>query len=150
MSVLYPRQKPGSYGVQRVYISTEKIGTITSASTDTFRFPTPYRKCYIQRISAQAQTPPAVTTGTSTATVKIFRANGGSSVTVSSGLDLETLTANKAKAFTIPTTTTDAQRILVNDSTNGGDTLYVELVNGTTIATQPVALYIVVELLVLE
>lgn len=150
MPYKYFKPRPGRFGVQVVTVSSEKIGALTSAGTDTFRIPTPYRKAYIERVSAHAQVVPIVTTGTSTATVKIFRANGGSTVTVSSGLDLELLVANKAKVFVIPTTTTEAQRVLVNDATNGGDTLFVDCVNGTTIATAPTAMYFVVELLLQE
>ena len=150
MSYKHFRPKSPRYGVEVVIVESEKINSFTSAGTDTYRIPTPYRRCFVERISAQCQQVPIVTTGTSTATVKLFRANGGATVTISSGLDLETLVANKAKVFVLPTTTTDGQRVLIQDSTNGGDTLFIDVVNGTTIATPPTALYFVVELLVLE
>lgn len=146
----FARQKPGRYGIDSAYINSEKIGTITSAATDTFRFPTPYRKVMLVGASAQAQTPPVVTTGTSTATLKKFVANGGTTVTLSSGMDLEALVANKAKVFAFLSTATEADLTALQDDTNGGDTYFVEVVNGTTIATQPVALYFVLEFSVLE
>lgn len=146
----FARQKAGRFGVEGAYCNSEKIGTITSASTDTFRFPTPYRKVMLLGASAQAQTPPVVTTGTSTATLKKFVANGGGTVTLSAGMDLETLVANKAKAFTLLAAATEADLTAIQDDTNGGDTYFVEVVNGTTIATQPVALYFVLEFGVLE
>lgn len=144
------RPKPGRFGVHTITVNSEKIGTITSASTDTFRFPTPYRLCYFLRASAQAQTAPVVTTGTSTGTIKKLVANGGATKTLSAGLDLETLTANKSKVFGLASGLAEADRFIRQDSTNGGDTLFIDVVNGTTIATQPVAMYFVIELLVIE
>lgn len=138
------RPRSGRFGVHSVYVVSEKIGALTSAGTDTFRIPTPFRKCYVSKVSAQAQTVPVVTTGTATATLKKVKAAGGTD-TITAGLDLETLAANVSKAFSIAAAATDANRIVLE-----GDTLFVESVNGTTIATPPVALFFVVELLVLE
>lgn len=138
------RPKSGRYGVHTVFQVSEKIGALTSAATDTFRIPTPFRKAYYSRASAQAQVVPIVTTGTATATIKKAKAAGGTS-TISAGLDLETLTANVGKVFSLAAAAVDADRIILE-----GDTLFVDVVNGTTIATAPTALFFVVELLLLE
>lgn len=144
------REKAGRFGIEAAYGNSEKIGTITSAATDTFRFPTPYRSVMVVGASAQAQTVPVVTTGTSTATLKKLKASDGTTKTLSAGLDLEVLVANKAKAFVLLTTATEEDLTALQDDTNGGDTYFVEVVNGTTIATQPVALYFVLEFAVLQ
>ena len=148
----FKRAKPGRYGVESAFTQSEKIAALTSASTDTFRMPTPFRKAMVVGASAQAQVLPIITTGTSTATLKKFRASDGQAVTLSAGLDLETtsMVANKAKAFTLLSTATEADLTVLQGSDGYGDTLYVEVVNGTTVATAPVALYFVVEFSVLE
>lgn len=137
------RPRAGRFGVHTVYVTSEKIGALTSAGTDVFRIPTPFRKCFISRISAQAQVAPVITTGTATATV--FKVRGGASTAITAGLDLETLVANVAKPFVNLTTLLDTDRVLLE-----GDTLRVDSVNGTTVATAPVAMYFVIELLILE
>lgn len=138
------RPRAGRYGVHSVYVVSEKVGALTSAGTDTFRIPTPFRKCYVSRVSVQAQVVPVVTTGTAVATLKKAKAAGGTS-TITSGLDLETLAANVAKAFVIAPAAVDADRIVLE-----GDTLFMESANGTTIATPPTAMFFMVELLILE
>lgn len=150
MAYIHFKPKPGRFGIEVVTVSSEKIGALTSAGTDTFRIPTPYRKAYLLSASVQTQVVPVVTTGTATATIKKFIANGGGNVTLSSGLDLETLVANKSKPFVIPATVLDTSRVIRQDATNGGDTLYIESVNGTTIATPPTAMFFVLELALLE
>lgn len=137
------RPRPGRFGVHTVYVNSEKIGALTSAGTDVFRIPTPFRKAFVSRISAQTQVVPVVTTGTANAT--LFKVRGGASTALTSASDLETLVANVARPFVFLTTLTDADRILLE-----GDTLRVDSVNGTTIATPPTALFFVVELLILE
>lgn len=145
------RPKPGRHGVQLSYVMSEKIGALTSAATDTIRIPTPFRKAYLLSASVQTQVVPVVTTGTSTATLKKFQASDGTTKILSSGFDLETLTANKASPLVIPASIVEGDKFLRNLGTvASGDTLFVDLVNGTTIATAPTALYFVIELAILN
>lgn len=145
------RPKPGRHGILPVYIYSKEINAITSAATDTIRLATPFRKAYVLSASVQTQVVPVVTTGTSTATLKKFQASDGTLKTLSSGFDLETLTANKASPLVIPSTIAEADKFIRNTGlVASGDTLLVEIVNGTTIATNPTALYFVVEIAILQ
>ena len=145
------RPRPGRHGVFVAYVTTKEINALTSASTDTIRIPTPFNKCYFLRASVQAQVAPVVTTGTSTATVKKFQASDGSTKTLTAGFDLETLTANKASPFALASGLIEADKFIRNTgAVASGDTLFVDIVNGTTIATAPTALYIVCELAVIN
>lgn len=150
LAAFFRRAKAGRFGVAPAYVASEKIGALTSAATDTFRFPTPGKRVALISASAQAQTPPVITTGTSTATLKKFRASDGATVTLSAGLDLETLVANKSKPFVL-LSLDDASYVAEQGVGQvNGDTYFVDVVNGTTVATQPVALFFVLELAVLE
>jgi hypothetical protein len=145
------RPKPGRHGIEVVYLSTKEVNALTSASTDTIRIPTPFRRCYFLGASVQTQVVPIVTTGTSTATVRKFQASDGTSKNLTAGFDLETLTANKASPFSVPATIVESDKFIRNTGlVASGDTLFVDFVNGTTIATAPTALYVVVELAVLN
>lgn len=151
MAGFFRRAKAGRFGTHTVYVASEKIGALTSASTDTFRFPTPGKRVALISASVQAQTPPVITTGNSLATLKKFRASDGATVVLSAAVDLETLVANKTRAFTLLTAPSDAD-FTADPGVPGsnGDTYFVDVVNGTTVATQPVALFFVLELAVLE
>lgn len=149
LNVYKPR--PGRHGVFVVYTFTKEINALTSAATDTIRIPTPFNRSYFLRASVQAQVAPVITTGTSTATVKKFQASDGTTKTLTAGFDLETLTANKASPFTLASGLIEADKYIRNTgAVASGDTLFVDLVNGTTVTTQPTALYIVCELAVLN
>jgi hypothetical protein len=139
------RPRSGRYGLECGYTFSEKISALTSAGTDTFRIPTPYRRCVVTRASVQAQVAPIITTGTATATLKKFRKSDGGTAILSNGLDLETIVANKGLVFTFLSTATDADLTIQE-----GDTLFVDVVNGTTIATAPTAMFFSVEFAVLE
>jgi hypothetical protein len=146
----FARQKPGRFGVDSAYTWCDGTSQVTSTLTLAVRVPTPYRKVILQSASAQAEVAPVITTGTATATLKKFVANGGGTVALSAGLDLETLVANKAKAFVLLTTVTEADFTAIQDDTNGGDTFFVEIVTGTTVATAPVELFFVCEFAVID
>ena len=151
MSYIHYRTKPGRFGVHVVYIASKEINALTSAATDTIRIATPFRKAYVLSCNVQTQVVPVVTTGTSTATLKKAQASDASTKTITSGFDLETLTANKGSPMVIPATVTESDRLLRNTGAVAtGDTLFLELVNGTTIATAPTALFFVIGLAILE
>ena len=145
------RPRPGRHGVFVVYIPSKEVNALTSAGTDTVRIPTPFNKCYFLRASIQAQVAPVVTTGTSTATVKKFQASDGTTKTLTAGFDAETLTANKASPIALASGLIEGDRYIRNTgAVASGDTLFVEFVNGTTIATPPTAMYVVCELAVIN
>lgn len=145
------RPRAGRHGVFVVYTFTKEINALTSAGTDTVRIPTPFNRCYYLRASVHTQVVPVVTTGTSTATVKKFQASDGTTKTLSAGFDLETLTINKGSPFALAAGLIEADRYVRNTgAVASGDTLFVDIVNGTTIATAPTALYVVVELAVIS
>lgn len=145
--IYFSPKNPSRFGIIPVYLVSEKIGALTSAATDTFRIPTPFRRGYVLSAGVQTQVVPVVTTGTATATLKKYRAVENSTVTLSAGLDLETLIVNEQRKLVINGSDTD--RLIRNDGTNG-DTLLVDSVNGTTIATAPTAMFFVVEIAILE
>lgn len=145
------RPKPGRHGIEVVYLSTPAMTLVTNPGSDFFRIPTPFRKCYFLSASVQAQVAPIITTGTATATVKKLQASDASVKVLTSGFDLETLTANKASPFVVPVTVVEGDKFVRNTGlVASGDTLFVEVVNGTTIATNATAMYVVVELAVLQ
>lgn len=144
------RPKPGRHGIEVVYIATPLV-LVTSTLTEVFNFPTPFRKAYILSASVQCQTAPIITTGTSTATLKKRQASDASVKVLSSGFDLETLTANKASPMVIPVSTVEGDKFVRNTGlVASGDILYIETVTGTTVATAPVGLHFVVELAILQ
>lgn len=145
------RPRAGRHGVFVVYMASKEVNALTSAGTDTVRIATPFNKCYFLRASIQTQVAPVVTTGTSTATIKKFQASDGTTKTLTAGFDAETLTANKASPFTLAAGLVEADKYIRNTgAVASGDTLFVEFVNGTTIATPPTAMYVVVELAVVN
>ena len=145
------RPKPGRHGIAPAYVWTKECTLVTNPGSDFFRIPTPFRKAYVLSASVQAQVAPIITTGTSTATLKKFQASDGTVKVLSSGFDLETLTANKASPIVIPASIVEGDKFIRNTGVvASGDTLFVEVVNGTTIATNATALYFIVELAILN
>lgn len=145
------RPKPGRHGIQVAYVFSKEVNALTSAATDTIRIPTPFRRAYFLSASIQTQVAPIVTTGTSSVTVRKFQASDGTSKNLTSAFDAETLTANKASPFVVPASILESDKFIRNTGlVASGDTLFVDFVNGTTIATPPTALYVVVELAILN
>lgn len=144
------RPKPGRHGIQVAYVATKEV-LVTSTLTEVFNFPTPFRKAYVLSVSVQTQQVPVITTGTSTATLKKRQASDASVKVLSSGFDLETLTANKASPMVIPASTVEGDKFVRNTGlVASGDILYIETVTGTTVATVPIGLIFVVELAILN
>src|SRR5437867_12971589 len=100
------RPKPGRHGVFPVYVSAGPV-TLTSAGTDNVRFGTPFRKCYFMGASVVCQTPPVITTGTSTLTIKKTQASDGAVKILTGTVDCETLTSGKATPIALLSTLTE-------------------------------------------
>jgi hypothetical protein len=131
-------------GVQVAFASGRQLDAgITANATTRIPIASPFRKSFIERVTAQVITVPADADGTILATLK--KISGGTTTSLSAALDLETLVTLVTKLFTL-STLTEMQQTL-----REGDILVVDVVNNSAaIDTQPVGLIFTAELLPLE
>lgn len=151
----YPMQRPGSYGVQRVFVPTGQIGgtnflggatPLTANATTIFRLGSIGRRAVIGRLTAVTVTVPADADGTILATLRKYDASADAAVTISQNLDLEALVTREAGSANPITSLSDVDLTL-----DVGDALEVHVVsNSAAIDTQPAGLIFTAELLVLE
>ena len=103
--------KPGRIGVHPSNFASGRLYTGTlAAGTQTLivgGFPA---KAYINRASVCAETFPTAATS---CVVTLFKMTGATAVALTSGLDINTKTADTPLQFAFLTTTTDAQRTLL-------------------------------------
>lgn len=129
-----------------IILQGKQAATITVNATTPIGVGVPPYRAYISRVNVVCSTVPADSDGTILATLKKYDASADAAVSLSSALDLETLTANEGSNFTLTSTLTDAQRTF-----DAGDFLYVDVVNNSAaIDTQPVNLIFTAEFFELE
>lgn len=153
----FPMQKPGSFGVQRVYVKTGQIGganflggasPLTANTTTIFRLGGfAGRSVTPTRLGATAVTIPADADGAIVAKLVRYRASDNTAVDLTGNLNLETLVTREESFVNLLTAVADTpSAVLV-----AGDALEVHVVsNSAGIDTQPAGLVFTVEGLVLE
>jgi len=151
----YPRQKPGSFGVQRAYIKSAPIGgtnliggatAITASGTTIFRLGgTAGRKCMVSRFGATAVTAAISASGTVLAKLVKYDASADAAVDLTGNIDLEALVTREEATAEVLAAVTQAQATM-----DVGDALEVHVVSDAAIGTQPANLVFTAEVLVLE
>jgi hypothetical protein len=99
-------------------------------------------KAYVNRATLCAETFPTAATS---CVVTLFKMTGATAVALTSGLDVNTKTADTPLQFVFLTSTTDAQRTLTT-----ADSLRVSIVTVGAVSVQPDDVTVTVELLVQE
>ena len=139
--------KPGAFGSVPEFSVLDPVGrsgrTLTTSGSTTYVLPTPYRKFYVRGASAQCSSLAAG--GTTVAKIQKVVAGTGTPVVLTSGLTLEGMTAKVTSKIAMASTATDANRMV-----GEGDVLEVQFINTGGITTQPLELYVHVELQQLE
>lgn len=135
--------KPGRLGTHPVPLTSGRLNTGTlAAGTDNHNIGGFPAKAYVNRASFCATTFPTAATS---CVVTLFKMTGATAVALTSGLDVNTKTADTPLQFAFLTTTTDAQRTLTT-----ADSLRVAMVTVGAVSVQPDDATVVVELLVQE
>lgn len=152
----HKREKPGRFGTAIAFLAVGPIGgtgnigsttPLTVNDTTTFKFPNPYRKCRFVRASMIAGTIAVDADGTVLATVKKLTApSTKASLTDALSMEAAGLTADTNAVFVNAAAATEAQRTLLD-----GESFIVDVVNNSAaIDTQPAAVFITIEVEVLE
>jgi hypothetical protein len=135
--------KPGRLGTLPVPFTSGRLNTGTlAAGTDNHNIGGFPAKAYVNRASLCAGTFPTAATS---CVVTLFKMTGATAVALTSGLDVNTKTADTPLQFVFLTSTTDAQRTLTT-----ADSLRVAMVTVGAVSAQPDDVTVVVELLVQE
>ena len=135
--------KPGRFGYLPNLLAGRCAAAIGDNTTTTYSFGSHPATCIINRATVSAGTVPASTSGTITGILQKYDASANAAVTLTSAVDLETLTAKEGTALTFLTTLTDAQKTL-----DTGDTVQFVVTTNNTVTTAAVDLMVNVELLV--
>ena len=135
--------KPGRLGVHPSNFASGRLNTGTlAAGTQTHNIGGFPAKAYINRASVCAEIFPTAATS---CVVTLFKMTGATAVALTSGLNVNTQTADTPLQFVFLTSTTDAQRTLTN-----ADSLRVSIVTVGAVSVQPEDVTCNVELLVQE
>ena len=133
--------RPGRLGVLPVPFNSGRINTGTlAAGTQNHNIGGIPAQCYINRATLCADTFP--TAGTS-CVATLFKMTGATAVALTSGLDINTKTADTPLQFAFLSTLTDAQRTLTN-----ADSLRLAIVTIGSVTVQPEDVTVSDELLV--
>jgi hypothetical protein len=136
------KPKPGRFGIMPVAVCTRPVfGTLAAGTVAHFVGSYP-KKCVISGISIGATTFPTAATSI---VATLQKKPSGTAVDLTSGININTQTAQAAVAGTILSTATDAQLTL-----NPGETLLLSVVTTGAVSVQPVDLMVTVEVLVQE
>lgn len=142
------RPKPGRFGVMVEGTTTGNTGTLSptigGTATTTYRFPTAFRKYYVERCSAQASTLIG-SGGAVTGQWFIRNATGAKSVALTATQNLLTAAMTANVVLNVPVTATDAQRVVQE-----GDYLALDIVAAAAITQQPADFFSSVEMLAQE
>lgn len=141
------RPKSGRFGLVPVVTAFNlPANPATANSTQTHRIPSPPGRCYPVKACIQCATVGADADGTLTATLIRRRASDDADVSLTSALDMETMTASEKSLFAFLSSLTDAQRIFL-----AADTCELDIIsNSAAIDTQPATVIVTVEWAVLE
>ncbi len=131
---------PGRYGTMISHSFSGIIGTgglvLTANATTAFRIPTPFAKCWLEKLFVSAGGLGVDADGTILATINKRDNLNAANVPLTAAFSFESdflLLANKVYQIPLLATLTDAQRIF-----QAGDQLYVDIVNNSAaIDTQP-------------
>jgi hypothetical protein len=135
--------KPGRIGTHPVPLNSGRLNTGTlAAGTQTHNIGGFPAKSYINRATLCAETFPTAATS---CVVTLFKMTGATAVALTSGLNINTQTADTPLQFVFLTTTTSAERTLTN-----ADSLRVSIVTVGSVTVQPEDITVTVELLVAE
>lgn len=146
MSYVHARKKPGRYGTEIAFLTVQPTPTLTANDTTVFAIPSPFRKCRFLRGTVSVATVPADSDGTIVGTFKKYDASADAAVTLSSDINLETLTTREVAKADSAAAATESQLLL-----DDGDQFEFHVVNDSAaINTQPTKLSLCVEVAVLE
>jgi hypothetical protein len=135
--------KPGRIGTHPVPLNSGRLNTGTlAAGTQTHNIGGFPAKAYVNRATLCAETFPTAATS---CVVTLFKMTGATAVALTSGLNINTQTADTPLQFVFLTTTTSAERTLTN-----ADSLRVSIVTVGSVTVQPEDITVTVELLVAE
>jgi hypothetical protein len=135
--------KPGRLGTLPVPLNSGRLNTGTlAAGTDNHNIGGFPAKAYVNRATLCAGTYPTAATS---CVVTLFKMTGATAVALTSGLDVNTKTADTPLQFVFLTSTTDAQRTLTTASS-----LRVAMVTVGAVSVQPDDITVNIELLVQE
>jgi hypothetical protein len=135
--------KPGRIGMHPIPQSSGRLNTGTlAAGTQTHNIGGFPAKAYVNRATLCAETFPTAATS---CVVTLFKMTGATAVALTSGLNINTQTADTPLQFVFLTTTTSAERTLTN-----ADSLRVSIVTVGSVTVQPEDITVTVELLVTE
>ncbi len=146
MAITHFQPKAGRYGVQNTHVEFGNAGPISpvavASSTVVYRTGTPLRKAYVDRIGLLIGT---LAAGSAAITAQFFLRNsvGSKNVALTATFDLKT--GSTLTVRNVPITATEVQRNVLE-----GDYLAVDIVAAGTITQQPVDLFAMVELDILE
>ena len=151
----YPKQKPGFFGVQRVWLKSEIIGgtnygggasPLTANTTTIFRMGGAPCRCVFNALVGVTATVPSDADGTILAYAYKYDASADAAVQISAALDLEALVTREGTKAAHLSTASDAT--LTFDT---GDALEIHVINNSAaINAQPAGLVFTAELLMLE
>jgi len=153
----FPMQKPGSFGVQRVYVKTGQIGgtnflggasPLTANTTTIFRLGGfAGRANTPTRLGATAVTIPTDADGDIFAKLVRYRASDNTAVDLTGNLDLKALVTREESFVNLLSTVADTPAAMIV----AGDALEVHVTSDSAaIDIQPAGLVFTVESLVLE
>jgi hypothetical protein len=135
--------KPGRLGTLPVPLNSGRLNTGTlAAGTDNHNIGGFPAKAYVNRATLCAGTYPTAATS---CVVTLFKMTGATAVALTSGLNVNTQTADTPLQFVFLTSTTDAQRTLTT-----ADSLRVAMVTVGSVTVQPDDITANIELLVQE
>jgi hypothetical protein len=134
--------KPGRFGVMPVAVTVRPVFGTLAAGTVVHNLGAYPGVCYINKISIAGGTFPTAATSIA---ATLAKKPSGTAVPLTSGIDINTQTADTAVQGTFLTTLTDAQRTL-----NPGETLQLSVVTTGSVTVQPVDVIVTIELLVVE
>ena len=136
----YFAPRPGRLGVLPVPFQSGRLNTGTlAAGTQEHNIGGFPATCFINRATLCGATFPTATSCVAT----LFKMTGATALALTSGLDINTKTADTPLQFTVLSTLTEAERTL-----NPGDSLRVSIVTVGSVTTQPEDVTVNVELLI--
>ena len=141
MGYNYFNPGPGRVGMHPVPLASGRLNTGTlAAGTATHNIGGFPARSYINRASFCAETYPTAATS---CVVTLFKMTGATALALTSGLNVNTQTADTPLQFALLTTLTDAQRMLTT-----ADSLRVSMVTVGAVSVQPDDVTVTVELMV--
>ena len=142
MSYSFFKPKPGRFGVMPVAVTVRPSFGTLAAGTVAHMIGGYHQRCTVGGISIAAGTFPTAATSI---VATLQKKPSGSAVALTSGIDINTKTAQTSVDGVILSSATDAQLTL-----NPGETLLLSVVTTGAVSVQPADLIVTVELLVEE